>query len=418
MASESTKLGALRWILLATAVAGLLGYLIQLAAPRLLDGPAYVAFSVMWSTIYLCVAAMSGVQQEVTRASRSSTTHRPNTVLRTFTLAAAGVVLVLAVVLGIWLSLTAVPMASLSLTTILGVAFVGYLANAVLSGVLYGVQAWRGVALVTILDAVLRALLLGIGLVGGAEPFWLGLGIAFPFGLSFTLGWLILRRNVIGRFALDVDARTLSKNVASTVGSAACSGVMISGLPLLLGVTSPGVPAASLGALIMAINLTRAPIVVPVMALQSYLISAVFRDRDVIAPRRLFGLIAIAIAAMIAISALAFAVGPWLIGVVSGGTYSIDPFVIATVVLSAGLVALLCVTGPALVAEGRHTANVTGWVVAASLTVGCLILPIEFAPRTLVALTLPAIAGLILHTLALLRGPAARSVVSADGLPG
>lgn len=414
MAQPESRLAALRWILVATALAGILGYLIQVAAPRLLDGAAYVAFSVMWSAIYLCVAAMSGVQQEVSRASRASSDHTPNTVLRTFTLAAAAVVLLVAIVLGFWLSAGSVPMPPAGLATVFAIGFVGYLLNAVLSGVLYGLHAWRGVALVTVLDAMLRVVFLGTGFLLGADPFWLGLGIAFPFGLSFALGWLLLRRVVVGRFALDVGFRALTANVTSTVGSAACSGIMISGLPLLLGVTSHGVPASVIGALIMAINLTRAPIVVPVMALQSYLISAVFRDRGSIAPRRLFALLGIALVVMSAIAGAAYAIGPWLVSVISAGSYEIAPAVIAIVVFSAGLVALMCITGPALVAAGRHSANVVGWAVAAALTVAFLLLPLDVTTKTLLALTVPAVVGIAVHSVALLRPSTAPADPAAE----
>lgn len=417
MATPERDAAGLRWILLATAVAGALGYVIQVAAPRLLEDGAYVAFSVMWSTVYLCVAAMSGVQQEASRAARPSTSHAPNTVLRAFALSAAVVVLIVAIGLGWWLSIDTVPMAALALMAALGVAFVGYLMNAVLSGVLYGLQLWRGVALVTILDAVLRATFLAVAFAVSADTVWLGLGIAFPFGLSFAVGWVVLRRRVVGRFALDVGYRALSANVLSTVGAAACSGVMISGLPLLLGATSAGVPASALGSLIMAVNLTRAPIVVPVMALQSYLISAVFRDRASIAPRRLWSLIGISLLVMAALAGLAAAVGPWLMTLISAGSFSIAPLAIAIVVFSAGLVALMCVTGPALVAKGGHAANVGGWALAAVLTVGGLLLPIGFAERTLLALTVPAAAGLVVHVAALLRGAERSRPAPAVDLP-
>lgn len=414
MTRTGSGASALRWILLSTAVAGALGYVIQVAAPRLLSDSAYISFSVMWSTVYLCVAAMSGVQQEVARASRPSTDHAPNTVLRAFALSAVAVVLIVAVALGAWLTATTLPLPFLGLAAILSVGFVGYLVNAVLSGVLYGVQLWRGVALITMLDAVLRTALLAIAFALGADPLWLGLGIAFPFGLSFALAWFVLRRKVVGRFALDVGFGPLSRNVLSTVGAAACSGVMISGLPLLIGATSAAVPASTLGALIMAINLTRAPIVVPVLAMQSYLISAVFRDQGAVAPRRLFGLLGIGLVAMAALSSIAYLLGPWLISAISAGAFEIDPFVIAVVVFSAGLVALMCVTGPALVARGGHAANVVGWALAASLTVACLLLPLDFVSRTLIALTLPATIGTAAHVIALLRAPQ----VTASSAPG
>lgn len=411
--AEPARGGGLRWILLATALAGGLGYVLQLAAPAVLSATDYVAFSVMWSTIYLCVSAMSGVQQEVTRASRRSDDHVPNTVLRRFTIVAGVVVILASVVLGVALSAGAVPVHGAVLAAVLATGLVGYLLTAVLSGVLYGLHLWRAVALVTVLDAVFRALLLGLGFVLQLPATLLLCGIAFPFGLAFLTTWLVVRRRVIGRFALDVGFAPLSRNVVSTVTSAACSGAMISGLPLLLGLTSAHEPAAALGAVILAITLSRAPIVVPILALQSYLISAVFRDRQSVRPRRLFALLGIAVAVMTVLSAIAALVGPPIVSFVSGGRYTIAPLLMAAIVFSAGLVAMMCVTGPALVSARAHTANTVGWVIAAGLTVLCLVLPFDLHTRVAAALIAPAMVGLVVHVASLLRPRA--SVQRASG---
>ncbi len=411
MTNSDRSSGGLRWVLLATAVAGALGYLVQLIAPGLLGQSAYVAFSVTWSTIYLSVSAMSGVQQEVARAARASTDHAPNTVLRRFTIGACVVVLLVSVILGFWLSTGIVPAPSADLASVIGIGLVGYLLTAVLSGVLYGLHRWRAVALITVLDAVLRALLLGIGFLMHLPAIWLAAGIAFPFGLAFLGSWIILRRRVVGRFALDVDIGSLSRNVVSTVGSAVCSGAMISGLPLLLGITSSTESADVLGAVILAITLSRAPIVVPVVALQSYLISAVFRDREAVQPRRLLGLLVAGFGIMSALAGAAYFVGPPLVLLVSNARFVIDAWLIAIIVFSAGLVAMMCVTGPALVAARRHDANVAGWAVAAGLTIVCLLLPVGFASRVALALTLPAALGLLMHVLVLLRSQTISPIV-------
>lgn len=400
--------GGLRWVLFATAVAGVLGYLIQVGAPALLTERDYIAFSVVWSTVYLCGAAMTGVQQEVARAARPRRTPDAPTIptsLRTFTLLAAVPVLVVSTGLAVWLSQTSVSVPAAALVATLGVALVGYLLTSVLAGVLYGLHLWRLVATLVVVDAVLRALLLGVALVLRLPPVWLATAIAVPFGLAVLVTWLLARSRVVGGFALDVSLRALSGNVVSTVGSSASSGLMISGLPLVLGIAGAGEPESVVGALIMAITLSRAPIIVPVVALQSFLISAVFRDRGSAAPGRMLVLLAGAAGATAVLSVLAGLIGPTVIEVVSAGAFSVSAATMATIVASAGAVALMSVTGAALVGARRHVANLLGWGAAAAATVMCVLVPGDFTVRVLVALAVPAVLGLALHVVALLRPP-------------
>ena len=65
--------GALAYVLGATVLAGLIGYVIQAVVPGFTDADEYITFSVFWSIVYLVVSALSGVQQEVTRAAHVGT---------------------------------------------------------------------------------------------------------------------------------------------------------------------------------------------------------------------------------------------------------------------------------------------------------------------------------------------------------
>ncbi|MEB0222588.1 hypothetical protein, partial [Pseudomonas sp. AB12(2023)] len=62
--------------------------------------------------------------------------------------------------------------------------------------------------------------------------------------------------------------------------------VIINGFPLLLAFFALATEKAELGALILAITITRAPVLVPLMALQSYLIT---RFSVLASPWRLIG---------------------------------------------------------------------------------------------------------------------------------
>ncbi|WP_424445429.1 hypothetical protein [Microbacterium sp. CH-015] len=402
MKAESAASG-LRSILVATAIAGVFGYAIQLLAPRMLqDGSSYVAFSVFWSALYLGVSAMSGVQQEVARAAHPASGEPPTAVLRTFTLWAGLVVVCVSVIVAVWFGGALLQAGVPSVAAIFSVGLVGYLANAVLSGVLYGLRLWTPVAALIVIDVVIRAALTITGFAAQLPTAVLALFVAIPFGASFGIVWLWVRRRVIGAFRLDVSLSRLSAHVVGTVGAAAASGVMITGLPMLIGVIAADEPAAVTGALILAITLTRAPIVIPVIALQSFLISAVFRGGRVL-PGRLMRILGLALVAVAALAALGWLIAPPLITWVSGGRFSVDGWMAATIVASAGLVAAMCVTGPALIAARRHLANAVGWGVAAAATILALAVPGDIELRVGTALLVAPLIGLLLQAGALLR---------------
>ena len=161
------------------------------------------------------MAALSGVQQEVTRAARPVVDEPPTPVLRQFTLIAIGVVLAAVAVLALLFGNEILPDSTVALAVCLAIGVVGYLMVAVLSGVLYGLRLWLAVAWLTIVDAGIRAVLVVIALALGLAPEWIALAVSVPFGLAFLAVWLRTRRTVVGAFRLDVRLRRL---IAHTLG--------------------------------------------------------------------------------------------------------------------------------------------------------------------------------------------------------
>ncbi|MGP3535471.1 hypothetical protein ACTU3I_11805 [Microbacterium sp. RD1] len=404
MKAEDARAG-LRSILIATAVAGVLGYAIQLLAPALLpDGSAYVTFSIYWSTLYLCVAALSGVQQEVTRASRPADESPPNATVRSFAVTLIAIVLVAVTLVALLVGPVVFPGATAALAAALGVGLVGYVLVAVLGGVLYGLRLWTAVAWLTIIDAGFRALLVLIGFAAGWAPEWIALAVSLPFGLAFLLVWLRMRRRVVGAFRLDVRLGRLLANTAGTVLAAAALGLMMNGMPLLLGIAAADTDPVVLAGLILTITLTRAPLVVPLLALQSFLIS-VFREGGRALMRRILLALAAAGVVVAVLAALAWVVGPWAIYLISRGQYSVSPWMMATITAGAGLVGMMCITGPALVGRSRHVPYTAGWVLAALLTVAAMFVPLPFEVRLTLALLVPPAVGLSVHVVAVWRHP-------------
>lgn len=411
MTADSARAG-LRSILLATVIAGIFGYAIQLLAPAFLaEDSAYVTFTVYWSTLYLCVATLSGIQQEITRAAAPVVDQPPSPVLRQFTLISIAVTLVVVVVLALLFGHLILPSSTLALAVALGIGVVGYLLVAVLSGVLYGLRMWTAVAGITILDAGFRALLVLTALAAGLGEEWITLAASVPFGLAFIVMWLRMRSRVVGRFRLDVPLRRLLAHTAGTVVAAASMGIIMNGLPMLLRLTSADAQPSVLAGIILAISITRAPIVLPLLALQSFFIS-VFRGQGAAITRRIFLYLGVGVVVIAVLAGVAWLIGPWAIGWLSAGRFEIEPAIMAAITTSAGLVALLCVTGPALLGERRHTPYVAGWVVTALLTIGALLLPIDLISRLSLALLVPPAVGLLVHLGALLRPPAV--VISAS----
>lgn len=393
-------------ILLATAIGGGAAYLLQIIAGVALGTAAYASFAVFWSALYLLVSALSGVQQEVARATYPLGAAEPSgrvPVVRNFTVASAALVVV--VLTGsAWLWTGAVfPANGWSLVPPLVLGVAAYLVVAAISGVLYGLSFWTAAAAMTIVDGLLR-----FGVVGGMLLFTrdsvvLAWGVALPFVIAPVILWWFIRAGVVGRFGIDVGPKELGWNVARTVAAAAATGVMVSGLPLMIQATGDTVSPDAFGSLTYAITLTRAPIVIVVLALQSYLV-VVFRTHAAAVVGWVVRLSAVVLAASAVLALLAWWLGPWVLSLLFGRPDVLAGGTIALLVATAGLVGVLCVTGAATLSRAQHGAFAGGWIIAAIVMVGALLLPTGLHERTILALTIGPLAGLIVQCIALVRG--------------
>lgn len=391
----------LTWILGATVVAGAIGYLIQAAVPAFLSTGDYVVFSVFWSVVYLVVSGLAGFQQEVTRASRRVAHGDGWPILRRFAVCgAAAAAVTIAGSAPVWAP-RVFSMEVVALIAALLAAAVGYTFVAVISGALYGISDWRGVAGMTVTDASVRMVTVAAALALGLGVSGLGWAVAVPFAVAALVVWAITSRRIRRHVALDTGFRGLVRNSIRTVGAAIATGVMISGLPFLIGVTSSHADASLLASLILVITLTRAPLVIPLLALQSYLV-VTFRDEAARALRRtlVFGAALIGLTGVLA--ALAIAVGPWVVEALYGDRYELPAGAYAAIVASAGLTGVLCVTGPAVLAQGRHSAYLLGWAAASAVTIAGLFLPAGELGRVLASLLSGPVIGVLIHLAALL----------------
>lgn len=379
----------LRAILVATAVAGVASYLVTWFVPRVIGFADYAAFAVYWSALYLIVGTLSGVQQEVTRATVPAHPDAPAHVnrARNFGLIIAGVTFVVVALVAVWFSPFAFPLA---------VGSASYALVAVLAGSLYGLSRWRAVAALLLTDALLRLAAISVTLLFTHDVVALAWAAALPFGLALVAVWPFVRRHVVGRGQVDVGYGRLTWNVARTLVAAASTGVMVSGFPLVLGLTSTSADPVLLGLYILAATLVRAPLVVVAMSLQSYLL-VLFRDARAGASRR-FVLIQLGIAATaVVLAALGWILGPAVFSFLFPGEPTPDGWFVAALVLSSALVAAMFVSASAVLARSQHFVYSAGWVVGAVVTIVVLVLPMDLEARTIAALIAGPVAGLAVH---------------------
>ena len=151
----------------ATAVAGISGYALTFLVFRATGAAAYSVFAVFWAALYLVIGGLSGIQQEIARA-----THRIDvgsraapSRARTFGIVTAGVVFLMVVLSSpVWSSASFRTDAQ-ALVWPLAVGSAFYVLVATLSGSLYGVSQWRSVALLVGADGILRLVLLLLALL-------------------------------------------------------------------------------------------------------------------------------------------------------------------------------------------------------------------------------------------------------------
>lgn len=401
-------------MLAATALAGVSGYAIQIiAAATIPNASAYVTFSVFWSTMFLFGGAVGGTQQEIARATHPGGDAGSGSVLRRFTGLAVAAVVVVGAVASVFLGMDAFAAAPWSLSTAFLIGLVGYILTSILTGLLYGLGQPGIVGGLIATDAVLRGVAVVAGLLVGAPIEYLAFAIAIPFGLSVGVVWLASRARVRRRFRVDGSVRMLVANSSRTVLASASLGVMVAGLPLLLGITLSDAAPAVAAALILAITVTRAPLIIPLTALQSFLIVHL-RGYAGNVRRRVLALLGIVAAAGAAAVLLGYLWGAPLIEFISIGNYTSDPVTLAVVIASAALIGMMCVTSAALLAGSRHNAFLAGWVVAAALTIALLVLlPIDPITRTLVGVSVPPAVGLVIHLSVVLRMPVRNQGVSS-----
>lgn len=399
MAETVGRMSAAGRITIATAVSGVAGYVVTAIVYRVVGAADYAVFATFWGALYLLVGALSGIQQEITRATRRIDPPTEPRVNRARDFGVAVAVIVGVAVAGTAPLWAAGVLGQLALAWPLAAGAAAYVLVAVLSGSLTGIAYWEPLAAMIAADGVVRLVLVSVTAVFSDDPVVLAWAVVAPFPIVILLIWPFIRRQFVGRSEIDVPVRRLAWNSVRTVIAAAATALIISGFPLLLGATAQHEDQALVGELIFTLTLSRAPVVITVMGLQSFLIVQ-FRSRADAARLHWQLQGAIVIFALM-LAALAWWAGPTLLDWVGGTDGQLEGGAVAALVASSALVGMITVSGAATLAKDGHRAYVGGWLIAALVTTLLMVVPVELITRVVAALTIGPLVGLVVHVVAL-----------------
>jgi O-antigen/teichoic acid export membrane protein len=398
----------------ATALTALCGYAVVYLAARELAPAGFSVFAVFWGAFGLVTGAANGLLQETTREIRStgftgSTGSTGDTVIvtgrRTRPLRVAGMVgvgaaLVIAASSPLWSGRVFADARWLSVG-LLSVGLAGFCLHATLLGMLAGGNRWTQYGALMVTDAVIRVAI-------AAATFVVGWGlIGFLWAtVAGAVAWLIMivvspTTRAAARLLTPGGTATFLRRAAHSVTAAGASAILVMGFPVLLKVTSSELGAEA-GVVILTVTLTRAPLLVPLTAMQGNLIAHFVDERTdrlraLIPPVMLIGGIgAVGVAA-------AGLVGSWLLRIGFGADYHAASALLAWLTAAAAAIAMLTLTGAAAVAAALHRAYALGWVGATVASTLLLLLPLPLENRTVVALLCGPLVGICVHLAALAR---------------
>ena len=342
-------------IVAASGAAAVAAFLIQWMVGRFQSESFTAEFLVYWSLIFGVFGVIAGMQNETTRAVGAAQVEERVGVPALW----AGLILgggVGLLVLGsspLWAA-TLVPSTNPWVIVVIAVAVLFYACHATLSGALSGQEQWGWFSGLMGAEALGRLAFVGVALASGIGL--LGVEAAVALG---ALVWLVcwLASPVIrdaARARADAGLGRLLRNHAFAIASSASSAALITGFPVLMRFTRGDANDALLASTILAISLTRSPIMIPLQAFQGVAITAFLKSgrgssRALVKPMAALAVLGVGGAMAAAL------LGPWLMGVLFAGKFTVTSFTFAGLMLAATTLAMLTLTGTRTPSSFQHT---------------------------------------------------------------
>ena len=403
--------------------------LVTMIAQRALNGSELTEFLLFWAALFTVTGIITGIQPEITRAvgtartravadralanraasggaasAEGSAPQGARVVTVTAALGAIAGALVL-VSSPLWAG-QQIPHSAAVGVTVMAVGVFLYALQATMSGVTAGEDRWYLFAAVGGLESAGRLILMLAAAL--MIPSLAGLEVAtvVPMGLWLILALVTVSGRRLWVARADVPARRLTTNILWSFLSSAAAAVLMMGFPNVLKASGAAESEpVVLGTLILAISITRSPIMIPLQAFQGVAVSAFLKQRH--RPVAAFIKPAAAVVAVGAAGALAaYLVGPLLFrliyppaaGAESAYEAAASGLSLGALVFASALLALMTLSGNMALAVNQHRIYLAGWVVAAAVTLSlAFLIPAPLVPRAIVALAVGPVCGFVVH---------------------
>ena len=392
---------------------------VTMIAQRALNGSELTEFLLFWAALFTVTGIITGIQPEITRAvgtartravadgaasAEGSAPQGARVVTVTAALGAIAGALVL-VSSPLWAG-QQIPHSAAVGVTAMAVGVFLYALQATMSGVTAGEDRWYLFAAVGGLESAGRLILMLAAAL--MIPSLAGLEVAtvVPMGLWLILAFVTVSGRRLWVARADVPAGRLITNILWSFLSSAAAAVLMMGFPNVLKASGAAESEpVVLGTLILAISITRSPIMIPLQAFQGVAVSAFLKQRH--RPVAAFIKPAAAVVAVGAAGALAaYLVGPLLFrliyppaaGAESAYEAAASGITLGALVFASALLALMTLSGNMALAVNQHRIYLAGWVVAAAVTLSlAFLIPAPLVPRAIVALAVGPVCGFVVH---------------------
>jgi len=366
---------------------------VLLLAARALDPAANAQFLVFWGAMFAVFGALIGITTETTRSvfsARGSTT--ASTPVLPVTLGVGAVVVALVALTGpLWAPhLFGDTWPGLLAAMVVGILL--FVVHATLGGAAAGSARWDSYSLLVGVESSARLALCVLAVGLGAQVLGLAWAVAGACGAWLVLWAASSRQRRLWTVRADVPAGGLVRRLVAACTASGVSALLLVGYPVLLRATTSDAAFAGAAPIVLAVSLCRAPLLVPLGAYQNVVVTKVVTHGV-----RALVPVVVGLGAVTALGAVAaWPIGPWALRVLNPA-YHVDGPIFAALVVAAGLVALLTVTGAGAVALDHHAVYLAGWLMATLVAVVVLLMPWSLETRVVTSLLLGPPAGVAVH---------------------
>ena len=387
---------------------------VTMIAQRALNGSELTEFLLFWAALFTVTGIITGIQPEITRAvgtARTQTVSADGSApqgTRVVTVTAALGAIAGALVLvssPLWAG-QQIPHSAAVGVTVMALGVFLYALQATMSGVTAGEDRWYLFAAVGGLESAGRFILMFAAALMIPSLAGLEAATVVPMGLWLILALVTVSGRRLWVARADVPARRLTTNILWSFLSSAAAAVLMMGFPNVLKASGAAESEpVVLGTLILAISITRSPIMIPLQAFQGVAVSAFLKQRH--RPVAAFIKPAAAVVAVGAVGALAaYLLGPLLFrliyppaaGAESAYEAAASGITLGALVFASALLALMTLSGNMALAVNQHRIYLAGWVVAAAVTLSlAFLIPAPLVPRAIVALAVGPVCGFVVH---------------------